>query len=232
MSLEDIQAALKAPKNQHNDFGNYNYRSCEDILEAVKKLMGEDDKLTLSDKIVHVGDRYYIEATAYFNDVVVTAYAREAETKKGMDAAQITGSASSYARKYARNGLFLIDDARDDDTRQPSDFKRQSPAEDKPKNDDLMTKKQRDAIFNSGKRYDLLEEDVKTLVRWKAEQEKLNPKGRDICDFFIGKNDNDEWKMKVALDEYTEYLLSPHLEKQHAQSGITKAFEIEEDIRL
>lgn len=119
MKLQEIQSQLKAPKNQYNSFGKYKYRSQEDILEAVKPLLG-DSTLTLSDEMVMLGDRFYIKAIATFKDdkdeVVVTAYAREAETKKGMDESQITGTASSYARKYALNGLFLIDDNKDADT--------------------------------------------------------------------------------------------------------------------
>jgi len=123
MTLAEIQKKLKAPKNQHNNFGNYNYRSCEDILEAVKPLL-DDMWLTINDEIVPVGNRYYIKATATLHgtdtEISVSAYAREEETKKGMDASQITGSASSYARKYALNGLFLIDDTKDADTRDNS----------------------------------------------------------------------------------------------------------------
>lgn len=116
-----IQQRLKAPKNQRNNFGNYNYRSCEDILEAVKPLLEQEDStLILSDELVQVGERYYIKATAKFvqgdTTIETTSYAREAENKKGMDDSQITGTASSYARKYALNGLFLIDDTKDADT--------------------------------------------------------------------------------------------------------------------
>ena len=119
--LSQIQAELKAPKNQRNTFGNYNYRNCEDILEAVKPLLKEFDiSLTITDEIVLVGDRFYVKATAKIsdgtNEISTTAFAREAETKKGMDEAQITGSASSYARKYALNGLFCIDDTKDADS--------------------------------------------------------------------------------------------------------------------
>ena len=120
--LLNVQAELKAPKNQLNKFGGYNYRSCEDILEAVKGVL-KANKLTLivSDELVIIGERYYIKATATVIDiedgekVETSAYAREEETKKGMDASQITGSASSYARKYALNGLFCIDDTKDAD---------------------------------------------------------------------------------------------------------------------
>jgi len=141
--LNKIQQNLNCPKNLYNKFGNYSYRSAEAILEAVKPLLG-DAVLTISDEIVHfpVGeesklieikdskgshqeiigaDRFYVKATATISidgqdEVSVSAYAREVENKKGMDDAQITGSASSYARKYALNGLFLIDDTKDADT--------------------------------------------------------------------------------------------------------------------
>ena len=116
-----IQTSLKAPKSQRNNFGNYNYRSCEDILEAVKPLLAQHDcTLTISDDIILVGERFYIKATATVKNSTgesesTTAFAREAESKKGMDESQITGSASSYARKYALNGLFAIDDTKDAD---------------------------------------------------------------------------------------------------------------------
>lgn len=117
--LACIQQKLKAPKNQFNSFGNYKYRSCEDILNAVKPLLG-DLTLILNDELVYIGNRYYVKATATLSNsnglLSVDAWAREEETKKGMDAAQITGAVSSYARKYALNGLFLIDDSQDPDT--------------------------------------------------------------------------------------------------------------------
>lgn len=117
--LWTIQQTLNAPKNQRNNFGGYNYRSAEDILEAVKPLL-QNITLTVSDEIVLIGNRYYVKATATLSDgedeIAVTAYAREEESKKGMDASQLTGATSSYARKYALNGLFCIDDARDPDT--------------------------------------------------------------------------------------------------------------------
>lgn len=121
--LLNIQTELKAPKGQKNKFGNYMYRSCEDILEAVKPLLKENNvTLQLTDEIVFLGNRYYIKATAILKDteeetrIENSAYARESETKKGMDDSQITGTASSYARKYALNGLFCIDDTKDADT--------------------------------------------------------------------------------------------------------------------
>jgi hypothetical protein len=120
--LLQIQSKLKVPKGQYNEFGKYKYRSCEDILEALKPLLAEvKAAVTLNDEIVQVGERIYIKATASFIDIedkqtiTTTAYAREEETKKGMDGSQITGASSSYARKYALNGLFAIDDNKDSD---------------------------------------------------------------------------------------------------------------------
>ena len=117
-----IQQGLKAPKGQYNSFGKYHYRSCEDILEAVKELLGDQSCiLNISDELVLIGDRYYVKATATITNsegksVSTTAFAREPIDKKGMDESQITGMASSYARKYALNGLFCIDDTKDADT--------------------------------------------------------------------------------------------------------------------
>lgn len=120
--LQQIQSDLKAPKNQYNKFGGYNYRNCEDIQEAVKPLLkAVKAALVVGDELVLIGDRYYIKATARFIDcesgetVENTAYAREEQEKKGMDVSQVTGSTSSYARKYALNGLFCIDDVKDAD---------------------------------------------------------------------------------------------------------------------
>lgn len=116
-----IQQELKAPKNQHNSYGGFDYRSCEDILEALKPLLEKEKLLlTINDEIVQIGERYYVKATATLTDgekeQVSVAYAREEENKKGMDGSQVTGASSSYARKYALNGLFLIDDAKDSDS--------------------------------------------------------------------------------------------------------------------
>lgn len=118
-----VQSALRAPKSQVNKFGGYKYRNCEDILEAVKPLLSENGlSLLLSDEVVIVGDRFYVRATARAicvesgAEITSSAMAREEENKKGMDQSQITGASSSYARKYALNGLFLIDDTRDSDS--------------------------------------------------------------------------------------------------------------------
>lgn len=120
-SLIKIQSELVAPKDLYNKFGNYNYRSAESILEAVKPLLSKyGAELTISDDVVLVGDRVYVKATVSITDGketrTVTAFAREPSEKKGMDSSQITGATSSYARKYALNGLFLIDDSKDADT--------------------------------------------------------------------------------------------------------------------
>jgi hypothetical protein len=121
MNLVKIQAELKAPKNQTNAFGKYKYRSAEDIVEAVKPILSKyGTALVITDEVVQVGDRVYVKATATLlddtdNTISVSGWAREEEVKKGMDSAQITGSASSYARKYALNGLLAIDDTKDSD---------------------------------------------------------------------------------------------------------------------
>ena len=117
--LSDIQQALKCPKNQYNSFGKYNYRNCEDILDGLKKILGSAS-VTLTDEIVQIGERYYLKAIATFSDgkdsISTAAFAREPLTKKGMDESQITGAASSYARKYALCGLFALDDNKDADS--------------------------------------------------------------------------------------------------------------------
>ena len=117
-----IQSELKAPKSQYNNFGKYAYRNCEDILEALKPILKEHKStIYISDEIVTVLDRFYVKATVTFIDaetgekIINTAYAREEEDKKGMDGSQVTGSSSSYARKYALNGMFAIDDTKDSD---------------------------------------------------------------------------------------------------------------------
>lgn len=122
--LLNIQNELKAPKNQFNKFGNYKYRNAEDILEAVKPIcLKYKAVINVKDKIIQVGDRYYVEATAYITNIENPAeyienqaYAREEESKKGMDSSQVTGATSSYARKYALNGLLCIDDTKDTDS--------------------------------------------------------------------------------------------------------------------
>ena len=142
--LSAIQEELKAPKNLYNDFGGFNYRSCEDILQAVKPICKKHRTvLTLSDTIVEMNGRFYVKACAVLNDldesdeITVFAYAREEESKKGMDGSQVTGASSSYARKYALNGLFCIDDVKD------SDFTNQG---DKPKAEPPKRKQWPDSV--------------------------------------------------------------------------------------
>ena len=151
--LSNIQNELKCNKNQYNKFGGYKYRSCEDILEAVKPLCKKfGTTLVISDTLENIGDRYYIKATAILYDnedsreeiqffISNTAYAREEESKKGMDGSQITGTASSYARKYALNGLFNIDDTKDADT---DEFTKQTQQDE---NDKKISKVQESALY-------------------------------------------------------------------------------------
>lgn len=138
--LMAVQTELKAPKGQYNKFGGYSYRSCEDILEAVKPLLSQHGLvLTIADEIKTVGDRFYVQAEALLIDVdnddsiKTSAYAREALARKGMDDSQVTGSASSYARKYALNGLFCIDDNKDADTWNNAPHSRSNARNDSPK---------------------------------------------------------------------------------------------------
>jgi len=135
-ALSEIQMKLNAPKNQYNKFGKYAYRSCEDIMEGLKKVLG-GCSVTINDDIQMVGARIYVKATATLHlgneSISVSAFAREEENKKGMDSAQLTGSTSSYARKYALNGLFLIDDNKDADS---NENKQQSGNEKPPVNID------------------------------------------------------------------------------------------------
>ena len=163
--LQHVQSILKAPKSQYNKFGNYYYRNCEDIQEAAKPIMQEVKAvLVVGDELVMVGDRYYIKATARFVDcesgeaVENTSYAREELDKKGMDASQITGSSSSYARKYALNGLFCIDDTKDADTAQ----------EDIPgKKDKRSGEKKQSKKLNESQVNDLIAECQRTGKHWK-----------------------------------------------------------------
>ena len=144
--LTKIQYELKAPKKQYNSFGKYNYRSCEDILDALKPLLNKyNASVIIADDILQIGTRFYVKATATFIDnetgqtKTATALAREPESKKGMDESQITGTASSYARKYCLNGLFLIDDTKDADTDENRNeqtarqARQQKPKQEKPK---------------------------------------------------------------------------------------------------
>jgi len=125
--LSSIQRKLKAPKSQFNSFGNYHYRNCEDIIEAVKPLLPDGAAVVINDSIEMIGSRYYIKSTAHLHymgfGIPSYGWAREPESRKGMDESQITGATSSYARKYALNGLFLIDDTKDADSKDNSAVK-------------------------------------------------------------------------------------------------------------
>lgn len=136
--LKVVQQKLIAPKSQYNSFGKYNYRNSEDILEGAKPILNEiNAALVISDELVQVGERYYIQAKVKFIDcetgesIENTAYAREEEIKKGMDSSQVTGATSSYARKYALNGLLCIDDVKDADSKDNTTKNEQKPCEDK-----------------------------------------------------------------------------------------------------
>ena len=143
--LKEVQQLLKAPKNQRNTFGNYNYRSCEDILEAVKPHLNNLGlSLLISDSIEAVSDRVYVKATARLYDgkeliAETSAFAREPQEKKGMDTSQITGATSSYARKYALNGLFAIDDTKDADTMDNRESAKTKADRPKPQTPDIDT---------------------------------------------------------------------------------------------
>lgn len=188
-SLANVQQSLKATKDQFNKFGGYNYRSCESILESVKPLLAKEHlALTLTDEMVQVGGRIYVKATAtvfptdYNGGVTITsdkieskngqfisvdAYAREEEAKKGMDSSQVTGAASSYARKYALNGLFCIDDNKDSDDTNTHGKDESPPKQDKPKQE-----QPKEAPKSETKtKQQLLEDKVKSLVKTEGDTE-------------------------------------------------------------
>lgn len=191
--LMKVQGALKAPKDQRNNFGKYNYRSCEDILEALKPILKEVGAVvTITDRINQIGDRYYIESIASFIDVEdgkavqVMGYAREAQEKKGMDDSQITGATSSYARKYALNGLFAIDNTDDMDklNNAEADWNKKQEKKTKPKQDNEQEVKHMFSLaneagikpakiaekmmvdFKKSKTKDLTSDEIKQLVAW------------------------------------------------------------------
>lgn len=192
--LMNVQQELKCNKGQYNSFGKYKYRSCEDILESVKPLLKKYNLiLTLSDTLEYIGDRYYIKAIAKITDtetpyeefeelktincITNVAYAREELEKKGMDGSQITGTASSYARKYALNGLLAIDDTKDADT---DEFKQQTTEEEK------ATKEQVDYIKEMLTTGDYDEEEVKEYLK-KCKKKKLSDLSKKEAAEFIGE---------------------------------------------
>ena len=163
--LSKVQSELKAPKGQYNSFGKYKYRSCEDILEAVKPLNAKHGVvLTVGDEVVEISNRFYVKATATLVDIesgekiINTALAREDDAKKGMDGSQITGTASSYARKYCLNGLFCIDDTKDADTDEYRHQQERKPQENKPQERQYVkVVNGRTAVINSNGEYVAIE---------------------------------------------------------------------------
>lgn len=198
--LLKIQQELKAPKNQYNDFGKYRYRSCEDIFEAVKPLLKELDlTLVMEDELYYIGDRYYIRATAILSDgkdsIRTSAFAREEETKKGMDGSQITGASSSYARKYALNGLFLIDDVRDSDsTNIESDIKTKEEAEAYVLSFGKYSGKTLKEVCESDKRY----------INWLFESEKADGTIKKCISLITGKKEISDEEMNEQLTKMNE----------------------------
>lgn len=177
--LMNIQSKLVAPKGQWNKFGGYAYRSAEDILNAVKPLLAENRAtLTLTDEPILVGDWHYIKATATFKandeEQVVTAFARESENKKGQDVSQITGTASSYARKYALNGLFLIDDNKDADTNAYHQQNNKPTPKKKPaaKPKPQMSQREQTTVQNKGKLFSSFVEQIAVSIGAEASQVK------------------------------------------------------------
>ena len=172
--LAAIQTALKAPKSQFNKFGGYKYRKAEDILEAVKPLLKQYGcTLTCTDELQLIGDRYYIKATATITNsedgvsVSTTAYAREEEEKKGMDGSQVTGASSSYARKYALNGLLCIDDTADSDTTNtgPADDAQKAASEARPTRTKKTSTKEEKAPARAAKTI-ITDKNIKQVVDW------------------------------------------------------------------
>lgn len=190
-----IQQGLKAPKGNYNKFGKYHYRSCEDILEAVKPLLAEQScTLVIADDIMLIGNRFYVKATATLTnsqgkEVVATAFAREQESKAGMDSSQLTGATSSYARKYALNGLFCIDDTKDADTMDNTNEGAHALAQAQEDEREWMTEKQyQDALARIAKGYLDTAEKAKNAFRMK----KIYNDGLDAAVRDFKKNNNIE----------------------------------------
>ena len=177
--LQEIQAKLKAPKGQYNAFGKYKYRSCEDIIEAVKPYLASTKCiLTMSDELVLIGERYYIKATATLTNsewvsVTTTWYAREEESKKWMDWSQVTWASSSYARKYALNGLFAIDDWVDSDKTNTWSESKAEELEEKPR----FNKEQLESFTKIAKNYENADEAIKVIKTkyriWKEKEAEV-----------------------------------------------------------
>lgn len=220
--LAIIQRELKAPKGQTNNFGNYKYRSCEDILEALKPHLN-GYTLVITDDIILVGDRYYIKATATISDgkesVSATGIARESQTKKGMDDSQITGSTSSYARKYALNGLFCIDDNKDADstnthgndstqtaTTQSQPAKTEYKKADKPKDNAEDVTKAKNSIHDLLKNHTA--EQKKNLLKKATYWEKMDSWCDDINNLTVKGREPSVAQMRVWYKKLQEAMLS------------------------
>lgn len=179
--LSKVQSELKAPKGQYNSFGKYKYRSCEDILEAVKPLNAKHGVvLTVGDEVVEISNRFYVKATATFVDIesgekiINTALAREDDSKKGMDGSQITGTASSYARKYCLNGLYCIDDTKDADTDEYRHQQERKPQESKPQESQYVkVVNGRTSVLNSNGSYVGIENLTLEQLEWMLTSEKF-----------------------------------------------------------
>lgn len=179
--LSKVQSELKAPKGQYNSFGQYKYRSCEDILEAVKPLNAKHGVvLTVGDEVVEISNRFYVKATATFVDIesgekiINTALAREDDAKKGMDGSQITGTASSYARKYCLNGLYCIDDTKDADTDEYRAQQERKPQERKPQERQYVkVVNGRASVLNSNGAYVGIENLTLEQLEWMLTSEKF-----------------------------------------------------------
>ena len=182
--LIEVQTKLKAPKNQYNSFGKYSYRNCEDILEALKPILHEvGATIIISDEVVSVNERYYVKATVKFIDTETgevaeaSANAREEDNKKGMDSSQLTGSTSSYARKYALNGLFAIDDTKD------SDFTNTHDKEDKKKTLEVISEAQAKRMYMlaKGKDPDIIKQ-ILSNAGFNASRDITKDKYNAICE--------------------------------------------------
>lgn len=179
--LSKVQSELKAPKGQYNNFGKYKYRSCEDILEAVKPLNAKHGVvLTVGDEVLEISNRFYVKATAVFVDIesgekiINTALAREDDAKKGMDGSQITGTASSYARKYCLNGLYCIDDTKDADTDEYRHQQERKPQESKPQESQYVkVVNGRTSVLNSNGSYVGIENLTLEQLEWMLTSEKF-----------------------------------------------------------
>lgn len=179
--LSKVQSELKAPKGQYNSFGKYKYRSCEDILEAVKPLNAKHGVvLTVGDEVVEISNRFYVKATAVFVDIesgekiINTALAREDDSKKGMDGSQITGTASSYARKYCLNGLYCIDDTKDADTDEYRHQQERKSQESKPQESQYVkVVNGRTSVLNSNGSYVGIENLTLEQLEWMLTSEKF-----------------------------------------------------------